>query len=381
MHFVSSKRLILVLLAVQWSLAQGGDEVQLWNLEFVAKQFPVADGEKALAVADINDDGSNDLVVLHSQLNEAVVHLGDGDGGIQQQGRFPAGQAPAHATITDIDADGYVDLVIANHNTSYLTILLGDGNGAFDPAANSPLLIGVDPHVHVAYSFDIDSDDISDLIADSRDERGLTFLKGHGDGTFAVPGKLIEMGGDPYLGIAIGDIDGDGRPDLLSPNEHSIGVAIKTSSDEMSFRLAQPLSIETPFALALADIDADGFLDLVTASDGRSSVVRVLTGDGRGKFESWGVPIPIPRGAKRIAVGDIDGDGGADVLVTAWSSSEVVIISERDGLDIARMSVVGIENPWGAVIADMNGDGLGDLVVADGIKSAAIIYMSRSGLE
>lgn len=381
MHFVSSKRLILVLLAVHWGAAQGDDKVQLWNLEFVAKQLSVADGGKALAIADVNDDGSNDFVVLHSQLNEAVVYLGDGDGGFQQQGRFPAGQAPVHATITDVDTDGYVDLVIANHDTSYLTILLGDGNGAFDPAPNSPLLIGVDPHVHVVYSFDIDGDDIADLITDSRDERGLTFLKGHGDGTFAVPGKLIEMGGDPYLGVAIGDIDGDGRPDLLSPNENSIGVAINTSSDEMSFRLAQPLSVETPFALALADIDADGFLDLVTAADGRSSVVRVLKGDGRGNFESLGAPIPIARGAKNVAVGDINGDGGADVLATAWSSSEIVIISERDGLDVARMSVVGIENPWGTRIADMNGDGLGDLVLADGIKPVAIIYMSRSALD
>lgn len=378
MHRILSNRLVLVLFLALWNSAPAAETIHLWGLEFVPQRLPVAGNEKALASADVDEDGHIDLIVIQSHQNEAVVYLGKGDGEFRQTGRFPAGQAPTHFSVTDIDIDGRVDLVIANHETSYLTLLLGDGKGAFSLAPNSPLNIDVNPHPHVAHVYDINGDAIGDLIVDSRTDHGLIVLEGIGDGRFKEPGKLIDMGGDPYLGVAVGDINGDNLPDLISPNEDSIGVALNTSLDDISFHLAEPVDVESPFALALADIDADGILDLVVASDGRESYVHILKGDGRGRFKNLDLPMPVARGAKSIAVGDINGDGAADALVTSWSSGEIIIIGGPNPSVPVRVTLEDIENPWGAIVADLNGDGFGDLTIADGVRPVVKIYMSRS---
>jgi VCBS repeat protein len=377
MRLATSNRSIYMLISVLWSTTLGAETVSLLDREFVPQLLPVAGNEKGFASADINKDGHADLIVLQSRLNEAAVYLGSANGRFRENGRFAAGQAPSHLTATDVDMDSNTDLVIANHDTANLTLLLGDGTGAFVAAPDSPLHVGVDPHVHVAHSYDIDGDKIKDLIVDSRNDNGVIILRGKGNGTFEVPGVTVDMGGDPYLGVAVGDINGDELPDLVSPNQDSIGVALNTSSDVVSFRLSQPIEIDTPFALALADTNSDGNLDLVVASDGRRSQVRILQGDGRGNFDVGNTPIPVARGAKSIATGDITGDGAADIVVTGWSSPEVVIISGRGVPEYTRITLDDIDNPWGALIADLNGDGLGDLTIADGVKPVAIIYMSR----
>lgn len=359
----------------------GAESIRLRNLEFVPQSIPVAGNEKSLAFADLNQDGHIDLVVAHSSLDEVVVFLGSKSGELKQAGRFPAGQKPTNVTTSDIDADGHIDLVIANHETSSLTLLLGDGRGGFVAAPNSPLHVDVHPHLHVARAYDIDNDKSVDLLVDNRTGRGVLVLKGIGDGTFEQVGKLIDMGGDPYLGMVVGDINGDGLLDLITPNEDSVGIALNTDSNDMSFRLVQPVNVKSPFALELADIDADGILDLVVASDGRESSVQVLKGDGRGNFRRLGASLPISRGAKSIAVGDINADGAADVLVTSWSSDVIVILGGSDPLFSIRVTLDDIGNPWGVAIADMNGDGFGDLIIADGIRPVANVYISSSAKD
>lgn len=377
MQLETSNYLICTLVSTLCSTALGAETVSLLGREFVPQQLPVAGEEKAFASADINNDGHPDLVVLESRRNNAVVFLGSEDGRFREHRSFAAGQWPTHLTAADVDTDGNVDLVIANHETANLTLLLGDGAGAFTQAPDSPLQVDADPHVHVVHTCDIDGDGIEDVIVDSRNDNGLIVLRGRGNGTFEVPGISVDMGGDPYLGVAIGDINGDDLLDLVSPNEDSIGVALNTSSNAVSFRLSQPIQIDAPFALALADIDLDGNLDLVVASDGPRSQVTILPGDGRGNFDVGKTPVPVARGAKSIATGDLTGDGTADIAVTGWSSPEVVIINGRDIRNYTRISLDDIGNPWGAIIADLNGDGFGDLAIADGVKPVARIYMSR----
>ncbi|MDX1524297.1 MAG: VCBS repeat-containing protein [Anaerolineae bacterium] len=328
----------------------------------------------AIAAADFDNDGHQDLVgAAEPQL---IIFRGDGQGGLADFERVPGGKQPNDFALTDLDGDGDVDIVVANHDTDYLTILLGDGRGAFAPASNSPLRIDVRPHPHAVRAADLDGDGYVELIVDHREGEGLLILRGLGDGRLETPGTLIVGSGDPYLGMAVGDLNGDGKLDLVTPNPGDVGVLLNTSDTEIAFTLAAPVSAESPFAVALGDFNGDGRLDLLTASGEGSPLVELFWGNGRGGFEEAdGSPFHLAPGGKQMAVGDFNGDGLADAAVVSYQATDVLLLlGGRDAIQLD--SLPGGEHPWGLAVADLNEDGKDDLVIADDAGPQTTVYLS-----
>ncbi|HKJ28274.1 MAG TPA: VCBS repeat-containing protein, partial [Anaerolineales bacterium] len=190
---------------------------------FTASSLPIQ--LPALVLADFDQDGHLDLASAGEP--NLTIYRGDGDGGFTRQSQATAGVNPVDLAAVDINEDGFLDLVIANHDTDFLTILLGSSDMEFSPAPNSPLHIAVSPHPHAVQAADLDRDGHVDLVIDHRDGEGLLVLKGNGDGSFIQPGILVDMGGDPYRGMAIGDINGDELLDMLTPNPAEVGVVVQ----------------------------------------------------------------------------------------------------------------------------------------------------------
>ncbi len=354
------------------------DTVTIGGVNFVPQRLEVGAGEPAVAFADLDNDGHQDLVVTNSADHDLIVFQGDGHGRLTGRGRFPAGQNPTDVFAADMNGDGVIDLVVANHETSYLTLLTGDGHGGYQPASNSPLTIDVDPHPHAVRAEDLDADGHVDLIVDHRAGRGLLVLKGLGQGAFETPGKVVDVGGDPYLGFATGDVNNDGRLDLITPNPDEVGAVLSVGSSGSEFVRAPSVPAASPFGVGLADLDGDGKLDVIAASDGRSSLVEVFLGNGQGEFRE-GAAFRIAAGAKSIAVGDINGDGVEDALVTSWSSDALVVLGGTAGFQTVRLALREIENPWGLAVVDLNEDGRDDFVIGDGTSSLATVYLSHDG--
>ena len=352
-----------------------GETFEVGDARFTARSFTVESSPSVdLAAADFDGDGQLDLVVSgEPQLN---LFRGDGKGGFKSLGHAPGGEQPVDFDLADLDADGDVDIVIANHDTDYLTILLGDGHGSFEPAPVSPLRIDVSPHPHAVRVADLDGDSLLDLVVDHRDGEGLLVLKGLGTGSFEAPGTLYGVGGDPYRGMAVGDIDGNGRLDLVTPNPGEVGVLFNVSDGRIAFVQGTPVAADAPFAVELGDINGDGRLDLIAASDEGSSLVELFIGDGNGGFEEAPYsPIDFAPGGKNIAVGDFDGDGMDDAVVACWQSPDVLVI--MGGGDTIRTGTLpGGEHPWGLVAADLNGDGKDDLVIAEDTAPSAMVYLT-----
>lgn len=334
-------------------------------------------GEGAtLGAGDFDRDGHLDLVA--SRGDGLVVLRGDGTGRLEPAAELDAGPHAAEIAVADVDGDGFDDVIAANHETRHLTLLSGDGAGGFAPPRR--IEIDVEPHVHVVVARDVDGDGVVDLVVDHRDGEGLLVLRGLGGGRFA-DGVLFAGGGDPYRGMAAGELNGDGQIDFVTPNPREVGVLLSAGGDSYELRRAEPVpTARGPFAVALADLDADGRLDLVAASGEGSDLVQLYRGDGAGGFDEMdGSPRSATSGPKRIVTGDFDGDGASDAAVSGWDSALVLVLFGGSGeirAGTASTTSDGTGNAWGLLSADLNEDGRDDLIVADGDGPRLTLFLS-----
>lgn len=368
--------LLLVLGALPLNACAQEATFQMGEVAFVQQSVTVGAGQKEAASADVNGDGRSELLIAGN--DSLTVLRVDASGNVVVQGRVPAGPNPAGPAVADLDADGHLDAVVANHETHHLTLLRGDGNGGFRPFPTSPLTIDVEPHPHAVRAADLDADGHVDLVVDHRTGEGLLILRGRGDGTFDASGTLVESGGDPYRGLAIGDLNGDGHLDLVTPNPNAVGIMLRAEPDELIFSRDAIATEAGPFAVALADVNADSALDVIAALNEGASDVRLFLGDGRGAFrEVDGSPFRLAAGGKQIATGDVNGDGVDDAAITCWNASDVlVLLGDPRSIQVVRLP--GAEDAWGPAAADLNGDGADDLVIPDAASDQAVIYMSRN---
>ena len=355
--------------------------IELGDTSFSRTLLNVGAGETMVSAIDFNLDGHQDIIVSNYADNNIVTYQGDGKGSLIKVSQNSAGERPTDMSVADINGDGAIDVVVANHETSYLTLLYGDGKGSFKPAPHSPISINVKPHPHVVQLKDLDGDNKVDLLVDNRTNNGLLVLMGLGNGQFEKQGQVIDAGGDPYLGFATGDINGDGKLDIVTPNQSEIGIALRTNSEKLSFSLKKMVQFESPFAVELADMSDDGKVDLIVAS--AKGLITIIPGNGNGNgngnfIEKNKTIIKTSSGAKQIAIGDINGDGIKDSLISNWSGDLLVVLGGKATFETISFKDKNIPNPWGIVLVDLNEDGKSDFIVASGDSQLAAVYMSET---
>ena len=321
-------------------------------------------GQSQYRIADLDQDGSAELVVAGGDTLRRYAFRG---GTMVLIGQIDVGPNAHEFAIGAIDDDAYADIAVANHETAFLTLLQGGPDHLHTPRR---IDVPVDPHPHVVRLADFNHDGINDLIVDDRNAKGVRLLQGTDEWSFVDMG-IAESSGDPYRGFALGDLNDDGWIDLVTPDPDRVSVLINESG---RFSRGQDVTATGPFAVELADVNGDGDLDLIVADNGASSEVLIRFGDGAGQFPLSYKPIPMARGGKAIVVGDVNGDSIADALVTCWEGEAVLILGGSTGLEIVHLPVTG--NPWGSAIGDLNGDGNADIVLGDGVESATTVWIS-----
>lgn len=368
--------LLLVICTAPLSACAQETTFQVDGVDFVRRAISVGDYQKEAVGGDLNGDGYADVVIAGN--GRIAILQGNGDGHLEVRDRIRAGSNPAGPALADLDEDGHVDIAVANHETNYLTLLRGNGDGTFQPFPTSPLTVDVEPHPHAVRAADIDTDGNVDLIVDHRGGEALLILRGIGEGTFETPGTVVPAGGDPYRGMAVGDLNGDGQLDLVTPNPNGVGVMISTNAEQLAFSQDALTTEAGPFAVGLGDLSGDDQLDVIAALDERSPLVQVFLGDGTGTFrEAADSPVPLAPGGKMVASGDFNGDGIDDAAITGWNASEVLLL--LGGVrSIRTIRLPDAERSWGQAAADLNGDGADDLIIPDAANDQAVIYLSRN---
>jgi hypothetical protein len=228
--------------------------------------------------------------------------------------------------LVDVNGDGKLDLITANNDDNDVAVLLGDGKGGFRPAPGSPFAVGRGPYpLAVA---DINGDGKPDIITPNSapGERTLTVLLGDGRGSFRPAlGSPFATAGQPYY-VALGDISGDGKPDLVAAHNDDGRVTILLGDGKGGFKSAPQSPVDLgsrAWGLVVADVNGDGKADLVAAT---GETVRVLLGDGQGSFTAApGSPFPAGKGTWRLVVADLNGDGKPDIAATSLESHQVSV--------------------------------------------------------
>ena len=292
-------------------------------------QFTVAPGSPftlgtkpmSVAVGDFNADGNPDLAIANGD-GTVTVLLGNGAGGFTAAPGSPAaaGSGPSSVAVGDFNGDGKPDLAIADYSGNNVTVLLGDGTGRFTAAPSSPFPAGSQPN-SVAVG-DFNGDGKPDLAIANYNSNNVTVLLGNGTGGFtAAPGSPFPAGVQPYS-VAVGDLNGDGKPDLAIANVASGDVTVLLGSGTGGFTAASgsPFAVGSfPESVVVADFNADGKLDLAVAGVGlyesTGMNVTVLLGDGTGGFKAvQGGPAATGNSPTALATADFNEDGRLGIL-------------------------------------------------------------------
>jgi hypothetical protein len=280
------------------------------------------------------------------------------------------GSRPVSLVVADFNGDGKPDLATANFGdpnhpgSGSLSILLGNGDGTFQPATT----LNVGNAIPMALAVgDFNGDGKPDLaLADLRAGTVTIFLN-NGNGTFH-PGASFVVGPFPFA-LAVGDFNGDHKADLAvaysGPGLPQAGgtIALFLGKGDGTFTPGPTYDIGgEPTSLTAADLNGDGKLDLV-ATNAAGSNVSVLLGNGNGTFQT---PVSYAVGASPISVraGDLNGDGKLDLVVANANSSTLsVLLGNGNGTFKPAINYVVNEDPEAVTLGDLNGDGKLDLVV------------------
>jgi hypothetical protein len=340
----------------------------------------------SVAVGDLNGDGKPDLVVNNAESNSVGVLLGNGDGTFQPAVTYGSGGTGVSVgiggvAIGDLNGDGKPDLAVTNVSSNSVGVLLGNGDGTFQPAVTYSS--GGAGAASIAIG-DLNGDGKLDLVVAGGNGGNLSVLLGNGDGTFQ-PAITYGCGSGTYS-VAIADLNGDGKPDLVVTNFYDGVVSVLLGNGDGTFQ--SPVSYSSgetggPISVAIGDLNGDGHPDLVVAND-LSSSVGVLLGNGDGTFQT---PVTYPSGGyagESVAIADVNGDGWPDIVVANMCISQkrdcmnsnqgsvAVLAGNGDGTFQAPVRYgSGGHVAWSVAVGDVNGDGRPDLLVANVCASGA----------
>ncbi len=331
------------------------------------------------AVGDLDGDGRPDLVVINSYDNFISVLLNRGLGHFAPRADYVVGNRPIRVAIGDLDGDGKPDLAVANHFAGTVSVLINEGGGRFGP--KSDLLTGTQASA-VAIA-DLDGDGQNDLAVTDDTKATLAVLVNNGGGHFGMA-RPYTTDASP-VAIAIGDFDGDGKPDLAT-GDFGSGQAISVFLNQgnavfgTAQNLAFPNGLHAAF-LAAGDLDGDGKVDLV-GGNAQGGTIAFATFHNTGSGFAAGTPYNSAGGGyytTGLALADLNGDGKLDVALGSGTNFLVYLNQGAGAFPATPAQYAAGGNTALVAAADLNGDGKLDLATQTDQHLLTLLWNAGAG--
>ncbi len=358
-------------------------------------------------VGDVNGDHKDDIIILHQvdwqhAMATFDVLISNGDGTFTPGNSYSITSNPlAGATLADVNADGVLDLVAADQaSPGNVWTLLGNGDGTFQTPTFVSLggTPAVFPPLYLTFA-DLNGDGMLDIALINGDGGELQVYLATSATSFAPPASYMTVDGHLNSGgLTAGDLTGDGKPELLVPNETDDDITVYKNNGDGTFQIGQyyagalsatpggTVADVCPYAVTVADVNSDGNADVISTNTCSSDITVLLgNGDSTLRIPSVGYAIGGYPTTSAI-VADFDGDGRPDIVVGDNEFSLVYMRGYGDGTFGAALNyyspIADGGHAYGVTIAsgDFNGDGNEDFVVGNtGDPTVGItVFLSRT---
>jgi hypothetical protein len=357
--------------------------------------IPSFDVQAGVVVADFDGDGRDDVALAFAHVVGPPPHAGyirlfrqSAAGVFDSPVDYGIGPDPHGLSAGDFDGDGRPDLVAASPGLAAEPNAADIGISILrqDPALPGRFLaaqwVRTERATDAAIA-QLTDDGLADVVvADGVLANGRALLLAQNPsrpGEFLTPVSLLAGSGHGSDDLAVGDVNGDGLPDVVLAAQDVVALFYQQPGGGFApvFTLAAGLRVS---GVALADIDGDGRTDIVVANAGNApsggsggASVTVLRQPVPGSFVADS--IAVADGARRVAIGDLDADGIPDIAVVSIVFQAIdrpsrVTLLLQSGTNRGQFSVgTALDGPLNGnfiAIGDLDGDGRNDIVVNDG---------------
>ena len=346
------------------------------KLAFMSQTTTAGTNPIAIAAADANGDTKRDLFVANLNSNNVTVLLSTQ--GWKSGSNIATAVGPNALTVGDFNGDTYLDLAVACNNASNedLSVLRGAGNGGF-PVLDK-FATGRAPTGIVAYDFD--GDKKLDAALSVRGTSQLAVLPNNSAAPNVSFGAAKTFAtADQPTALVLADLNADTFPDLVTASYSAGTVNVHLRQGTSWSASMATTATGTPIALVAGEFTGDSKLDVVAASfDGDQ--VSLLKGKGDGTFET-AVTFPTAKKPRGLAAADIDKDGKLDLIIANSGSDTVSVwLGKNNGTFEPTQDFRVGSQPFAITAADLDGDGKTDIATANYNENAVTILFNQTQL-